>query len=66
MPMYKLIAYSDNYSKRLIRLWHYYKDEPALDANDAISNFPVDGNNNISFKIKTKIADVIGNDGTKI
>ena len=28
MPMYNLIEYSDNYSKKSRRLWHYYRDEP--------------------------------------
>ena len=28
MPMYKLIAYSDNYSKTSGSLWQYYKDDP--------------------------------------
>ena len=28
MPMYKLIEYSNNYSKTSGSLWQYYKDEP--------------------------------------
>ena len=28
MPMFNLIEYSDNYSKRSGSLWQYYKDDP--------------------------------------
>ena len=28
MPMYNLIEYSDNYSKKSGGLWGYYRDEP--------------------------------------
>ena len=62
MPMYNLIEYSDNYSKRTGSLWHYCRDEPFL-ANGDIADFPTDNNNNntdnnsASFKFKTKIAD---------
>ena len=28
MPMYNLIEYSDNYSKKSGSLWQYYKDDP--------------------------------------
>ena len=34
MPMYKLIEYSDNYSKTFGSLWGYYKDDP----NDSLAN----------------------------
>ena len=66
MPMYNLIEYSDNYSKTPGSLWQYYRDEPYLNNNGAIANFPADNNNSASFKCKTKIAVRIGNDGTKI
>ena len=39
MPMYNLIEYSDNYSKTSGSLWHYCKDTPAVDNNNAIVNF---------------------------
>ena len=39
MPMYNLIEYKDAYSKTSGRLWQYYRDEPALDANDEIIDF---------------------------
>ena len=43
MPMYKLIKYSNNYSKTLGSLWQYYRDEPALDNNGNIVNCHVNG-----------------------
>ena len=36
MPMYKLIEYSDNYSKTSGSLWQYYRDKPAVNNNSAI------------------------------
>ena len=41
------------------------RDQPFLDANDAIAGFPTDGNNISSFEFKTKIADKTGNCGAK-
>ena len=49
-------------------LWKYYRDEPALDNNNNIIDYPNSNNNNnnkISFKFKEKIAGQTGNDGTK-
>ena len=54
MPMYNLIEYSDNYFKTSAVLWQLYRDEPFIDDNGAIANFPADNNNNASFKFKTK------------
>ena len=67
MPMHNLIEYSDNYSETFGSLWHYYRDEPQLNAVGAIvgADFPADNNNSASFKFKIKIADRIGNNGTK-
>ena len=45
MPMYNLIEYSDNCSKKSGSLWQYCKDIPAVDNNNAIVNFT---NNNIT------------------
>ena len=45
MPMYNLIEYSDNYSKKPGSLWQYYKDDP----NDDLANSK-------SLKYKVKIA----------
>ena len=54
MPMYKLIEYSDNYSKTSGSLWQYYKDIPPVNSNGNFVNF----NEAIatdSFNFKTKI-----------
>ena len=63
--MHNLIEYSDNYSKTYGSLWQYYRDEPFLNNNGAIADFPTDNNNSAWFKFKTKIAGRIGLDGTK-
>ena len=55
MSVYNLVEYSHNYSKTSGSLWHYYRDEPFLGATDAIPGFPIDNNNSVSFKFKTKI-----------
>ena len=56
MPMYNLIEYSDNYSKTCGSLWQYCRDEPFLDDNGDIADFPADDNNSASFKFKTETA----------
>ena len=65
MPMYNLIEHSDNNSKKLGSLWKYYRDEPFLDANGAIANFPAVNNNNASFKFKQNITGKTAVGGTK-
>ena len=65
MPTYNLIEYSENCSKTSESLWKYYRDEPFLNNNGAIDDFPADYNNSASLKFKTKIASRIENDGTK-
>ena len=65
MPVYSLIKHSDNYSKSSVSLWQYYRDESFLNDNGAAATFPADNNNSASFKFKRKIADRIGNNGTK-
>ena len=65
MPMYNLIEYSNAYSKTSGSLWEYYGDEPALDNNDNIIDFPADNKNSISFKFKQQITGQTGNGGTK-
>ena len=47
--MHNLIEYSDAYSKTSESLWQYYRDEPAIDANNNIIDFPVDKNNSNSL-----------------
>ena len=64
-PRLGLTGNSDNYSQTFGSLWHYDRDEPFLDANDNIADFPADNNNCSPFKFKTKMAGRAGNDGTK-
>ena len=52
MPMYNLIEYSDAYLKTSEGLWQYYRDEPALNANGEVIDFPANNNNSASFKFK--------------
>ena len=59
MPMYNLIEYSDAYSKTSGNLWQYYRDEPALDVNGQMIDFPA------NKKIKQEITEQAGNGGTK-
>ena len=54
MPMYNLIEYNNSYSKTSGSLWQYYRDEPALDANGVIIDFPANDNNSASFKFNKK------------
>ena len=62
MPMYNSIRYSNNYSETFGSLWQCYRDEPFLNTNSAIADFPADNNNSALFKFKTKIADRTEND----
>ena len=59
--MYNLIEYSDNFSKKSGVFWHYCRDEPALAANNVITDFNADNGTTDLLKIKEKI----GNNGTK-
>ena len=61
--MYDLV--SDNSSKTSESLWQYYRDEPFLDNNGAIADFPEGNNNSALFKFKAKMTDRTENDGTK-
>ena len=63
MPMYNHIEYSDVYLKTSGSLWQYYRDEPAIDANGNMIDFPADNNNSTSFKYKQKITGQTGNSG---
>ena len=38
--MYDLIEYSNAYLKPSARLWQYYRDEPAIETNVNIIDFP--------------------------
>ena len=55
MPKYSLIEYSNAYSKTSDILWQYYRDEPALDANNNIIDFSANNNNSDTFKCKQQI-----------
>ena len=52
--MYNLIEYSNAYSKTSGSIWQYERDEPAIDANGDIIDFPDNDNNNNSFKFNSK------------
>ena len=66
MPMYKLIEYSDNYSKTSRILWHYCKDQLAVDNNGAIVYFIVANSLTDSFKIKEKLTTQTSDSCTKM
>ena len=65
MPMYNLIEYNDAYLNTSGSLWQYYRDEPALDNNGNIIDFPADNNNSASFKFKQEITGETENGGAK-
>ena len=50
--MYNLIEYIDAYSQTSGSLRQYYRDEPVLDSNSNIIDFPANDSNSISFKLK--------------
>ena len=64
MPIYNLIEYRAAYSKASGSLWQCYRDEPALESNNNVIDFPVDNNNIISSKFKEQIIGQTGNGGT--
>ena len=64
MPMYNLLEYSDNYVKTSGSLWHYCKDIPAVDNNNANVKF-TENNFTDSFNFKVKMTGQTGGDGTK-
>ena len=49
MTMYSLIEYSNNYSKKSGSLSQYYRDEPALNDDVTVANFP--GNSGIVVRL---------------
>ena len=55
----------DAYLKTSGNLLQYYRDEPALDANGEIIDFPANANNSASFKFKQQIAEQTENGDTK-
>ena len=63
--MYNSLEYSGVYLKTSGSLWQWCRDEPALDNNNNIINFPGNNKNSISFKSKQQITGQTGNGGTK-
>ena len=55
MPVYRLIEYSDNYSKIFGILWQFCRDQPALNSDDDAAVDFTDNATTGSFKIKEKI-----------
>ena len=47
-------------------MWQYYRNEPDLDNNGNIIDFPDDNNNSAWFKFKQKIRGQTGNGDTKV
>ena len=52
MLMYNLIEYSDVHFKAPGSWWWYYRDEPALDNYNNVTDFPANKNNSILLKFK--------------
>ena len=52
--MYNVIEYSDAYSKLSRSLWQYYRDQPALNTNDSIIDFPANNNHSALFNLSRK------------
>ena len=63
MPMYNLIEYSDAYLKTSGCSWQCYRDEPSLDNNKNIIDFPTNNNKSILSRFKQQITGQNG--GTK-
>ena len=55
----------DAYLKTSGNLLQYYRDEPALDTNGEIIDFPANANNSASFKFKQQITEQTENGDTK-
>ena len=66
MSMCNLKKYSDNLSKTSGILWQHWRDKPALDAHNAITDFSASNAITDSFKMKEKITGKTGNNGTKM
>ena len=65
MPMYKIIEYSDTYSKTSGDLWKIYRDEPAFNDEEVAFDFLADNINSILFKFKQEMTGPAGITGTK-
>ena len=51
MPLYKLVEYNDNNSRRSGNFWQYYRKEPPLNNFGAIADF-VDNNSQKLSSVK--------------
>ena len=65
MPIYNLIEHSNAFSKISWSFWQYYRNEPALDNNNNIVDFPAKNNNSTSLKFKEQITGPTGKGVTK-
>ena len=75
MTMYNLIEYSDNYSNIVdivnivniiqIFLWQYFRDVPAVNDDDEITDFTEANATTDSFNFKVKLTGQTENNGTK-
>ena len=65
MLMDNLIEYTDAYLKTSGCFWQSYRDEPILDNNINIIDFPANNNNTISFKFKEQVIIKTRNGGTQ-
>ena len=65
IPMYNLIEYRDIYSKNSESLWQRYRDDPALNSNNNVTDFTANNTNSILFKFERKMTGQTGNGGTK-
>ena len=57
ISMYNSTEYNNAYLKISGRLWQYYRDEPGLNNNGDIIDFPEYNNNSTSFKFKYQITE---------
>ena len=69
--MYNLKECNENYSQTSGSLWRYYRDQPALNNDGNIIDFPVNNDASLSFKSHLNfhlknILDKTVNDGTKV
>ena len=63
IPLYKLLQYSNSYSKISVSLWQYYRSEPTLN-DGSIVDFDSD-NITDPFRFKAKITGTNNAAGTK-
>ena len=66
MNMHNLIEYSENYSQTSGSFWLYYRDQPTLDNNSNLIDFPANDDTSLSFKYKQNVIGKSEKDGKKI